>query len=1294
MKRAFVYSICLFLCYSVTFGQQPAKKVAPDPAKKYTSLLWEITGNGMKKPSYLFGTMHISDKLVFHLGDSFYNAIRSVDVVALESNPDNWQDNYSESVFFRNRNNNYIGELMRYAGSNMNNRWLISSFAIDNNTEAIKAALAVEPSLVNGLLYRTYGNRMADFEEDTYLDMHIFQTGKKLGKRLTGVENFKESEKLVMEAYRDMFKDRQKKKSYDFEGMYTNPKRMEEAYRKGDLDALDSLDALEVTSDAFQEKFLYKRNEIQARSIDSIIKRSSLFVGVGAAHLPGKRGVIDMLRKMGYTLRPVKMDDRNSAQKDAIDKMRFANNFTPVTSQDGFYTVSIPGKKFYSFTDWDGLEVKQLADMANGSYYMVMRVKTNSRFLGNTEEQMLKKVDSLLYENIPGKILKKTAITRNGYKGWEILNRIRRGDNQRYNIYVTPFEILIFKMSGNGDYISKGPEANQFFGSVVLKEYKETQWVNFKPATGGFAVQMPYQPSLLADKNTGTNRIEYAAHDAQNSYLVMQANPQSYEWAEEDSFELKLVEESYAYSNFIDKKTSQQFLQVNGYPALEAKYKLKDGGFSHARFIIRGPVCYIAAVRGKAANENAGKFLQSFTIQPFIYPETKERADTALHFTVRSPFFPEEKKEDELEKLVQLMNFSRFSDEEDDNMAEAFFGKQRVKIIGNDTLGEKIVVSWEKPGPYAFIRDSVAYMKGNFTETSEENSFSNEEDSTFIIKLDKLYDLPGGVKCHEQQLTDTGSSRLILKKYFYKNGHVFSLHAVTDTLNQSPFITGFFSSFMPADTLKGESLFTRKTEKFFNDYFSNDSAMVKKARNNLSDISFDKEDAPLLKTAIERVNRKTRDYSEVKKQFIGELGALKDSTVVPFLKALYWKVKDTADFQNAVLDALLANRTKESFIAFKDLVLQETPVKGNNNFGFDMNRSFRILMNTMRRYQSGSRSSVIYPYLGNIGGSWFPLNDTLDLTRVIFPDILQLLNVEDYKEDVTNLLIRMVDSGRLKAADYEAWFTKINIDAKQLLKKQFSGEDEVNIEKENRLNRPRTYLDDDDEDDKEMESGNNDLVNHAVLMMPFYDTKPGVPAFFDQLLRTRDRQLFYDACILLLRNKRPVPDSFYTRYAKLDEYRSRLYGDLENIKQTDKIPAAYKTQELIARSLLLERKGSYDKPDSVVFLGKLPVTYEKKKGWVYFFKYKKARDDNFWQLGSVGMQPEKMDSIDIKNDDFYSDDDRKLKTDEAVDSQLQRMLTEMLNAKRMSASGFYDGRRYGLSNYYLSEMVKRERFNE
>src|SRR5687767_1371790 len=79
-----------FLILTLIFSSASAQKRAA--VKKYPSLFWEITGKGLKKPSYLFGTMHVSSKMVFHLSDSFYYAMRNTDAVALELNPEVWQD--------------------------------------------------------------------------------------------------------------------------------------------------------------------------------------------------------------------------------------------------------------------------------------------------------------------------------------------------------------------------------------------------------------------------------------------------------------------------------------------------------------------------------------------------------------------------------------------------------------------------------------------------------------------------------------------------------------------------------------------------------------------------------------------------------------------------------------------------------------------------------------------------------------------------------------------------------------------------------------------------------------------------------------------------------------------------------------------------------------------------------------------------------------------------------------------------------------------------------------------------
>ena len=1260
--------------------------------KKYPSLLWEITGNGLPKPSYLFGTMHVSDKLAFHLGDSFYHAIKNVQTVALETNPEFWQDDYSSSVFFNRGSSSldyYYFDRSRFPMDNMR----ITSFAIDKYDEAIKAALAVEPSLINGLLYRTYGNRLDDFEEDTYVDMYIFQTGKKLGKKLTGVENFQESEKLVMEAYKDMYKDRnKKKKSFEFEDFFGNPKKVEDAYRKGDLDQLDSLDALTVMSDAFQEKFLYRRNEIQANSIDTILKKSSLFVAVGAAHLPGRRGVIELLRAKGYTVRPVKMDDRNSVEKDMIDKMRAPVTFTPQNSEDGFYRVNIPGKKFYRFTDWSGIDVVQYADMINGAYYVVTRVKTNSSFQGDSLNLVVKKIDTLLYENIPGKILKKTPITLNGYRGWEIFNRTRRGDNQQYNIFVTPFEVVIFKMSGNGEYVKAGTEAKQFFGSIRLTEFNENKWTNYTPPTGGFSVELPHQPLLLKDDNYGADRLEYSAFDKvdKNSYLIMKMNIHNYGFAEEDSFDLNLMDESYGYSSFIDRQLSHHFTKVSGYPALQSRWQHKDGSYSSVKYVIRGPVYYAAVVHYKNENPNVEKFLQSFTIKPFVFPEEKLRSDTSLHMTVMSPFYPTEKKQSE-----NIMNmYRRFYMEGDGEDEEEDYPDLKTKFIGNDTIGEKIFVTYKSPGKYFFVKDSVKFWKNLFNEKKFLEESIDDDDSTFkstfITRLDTMYNLPSGIKCRELQLTDTGSSRLIWTKWLYKDGHLFTINTLTDTLDiNSSFLKRFYSTLAPADSLKGEQIFTRKTEKFFNDFFSTDSVVAKKARRSLNQMEYDSLDVPLLKKAVYWMNWDMKNYLETKEHFISELSDLNDSTICDFFRDLYFKVGDTSELQNAILGALLSAKTKKSFATFKDLILKEPPItdEGPSNYHRGRYSPYSIIIRSpiLNRYDYDFDSDYDY-------GSWSDLYDTLELTKTIFPDFLQMMNLDEYKSNVISLMTALVDSGLLKAPDYESYFNKIYMDARQILKKQIAKEDEHNIDVTTR--KKDKYYDEEDEEDDVLDNGNSSLEDYSVILMPFYD-RENVRTFFAQLLKSRDQELLYHSFMLMLRNKKPVPDSLFLFFAKNIEYRLKLYVDLQKIKMLDKFPAVYKNQLDMARCMLrTSQYYSYSKPDSVVFLDKLPVTYKGKTGWVYFFKYKKMRDDNYWEIASVGMQPQKVDSIDVDNDEFTEGGNHRLENNKPLAGQLQNTLKEMLNAKRSSASEFYEARNLSRYKDYLSEMVKSERYRD
>ncbi|WP_276480900.1 TraB/GumN family protein [Paraflavitalea pollutisoli] len=1258
----------------------PPFKEAP---RKYPSLLWEITGKGMTKPSYLFGTMHVSDKMAFHLGDAFYNAIRNADVVALETNPETWQEDYSKSPFLGNRGGGRDKYNARERWNSFASPMWISTFAVDNYDETVKAALSVEPSMINGMLYRTYGSETEDFEEDTFLDMYIFQVGKKLGKRLSGVENFEESEKLVMEAYMDMARDeKRKRKSYDRESNMTNPRKLEEAYRRGDLDLLDSLQGLSVTSDAFQEKFLYKRNEIQANSIDSIIRKQSLFVGVGAAHLPGKRGVIEMLRDMGYTLRPVFMDDRNSLQKDSIEKTRLVHAMVNQQPDDGAYQVSIPGKQFYRFTEWSGMDVLQYADLVNGAYYMVTRIKTNSLALGHSAEQTLSRLDSLLYEHIPGKLVRKTAISKNGYKGYDIVNRTRRGDYQRYNIYITPFEMIVFKISGNGEYVTQGTEADRYFQSIRLKEYPATNWQAWQPATGGFSVQLPQVPVLLRDNNIGTNRLEYSTWDAQdgNSYLIMKVNLHNHGFLGKDSFELSMMEESYAFSVHIDKEIKRKFTSAGKYPALEVQYRHKDGSFSTVRYLIRGAQYYVVIARYKKENANVRRFIESFTIQPYVYPAAQSYDDSTMYYRVKASVAPYAGKKPATVDMDDLYEMA-LADKDSYEYRDAH--KEKMSVVGNDSIGEKVMVFYERFSTHAYWRDTAAFKKAYFNHPWD-------EDSAFVIRYQQSEIVPGGILQGETHYTDTSSSRLLLVKTVLKDNHLFQLVAITDTVSgPGPFLRDFYASFRPVDTLAGNSLFTRKTARLVQELLGKDSIVARKASLALQAKLFDSVDVPLIRQAIDSITWNVPNYMATKKSLLQDLGRFPDTAVTTYLASLYGKVQDTTEFQQVILKALTRQKTRRSLAAFKDLMLEEPPIE-------DDEESYDDIYTNRRSWKGGSSVTVTTRRAYRPEGSWYGLEDSLALTQTIFPDLLQLVHIDDYETSVLGLLTTLVDSGLVKAADYEPYFSKLYLDGKRMLKKQLAGESRAQMEKAARKDQVpagRYRVQDEDEEDN-LDEGNEDLEQYATLLFPFREKNAGVQTFFNQLMQTTDRRLLYNTFIFLLRKKQPVPDSLFLKYAALDQYRSELYGDLEVLGLTAQFPAKYKNQQDMTRSLLINRSERLEKADTLVYLDKLPVTEEGKKGWVHFYKYKLMRDDVHWQLAAVGMQPQHAGEVNVDNDTFTTSEARKLNPDEPIKKQLEQILKEMVNSREPIAEEFYEARNYRLSKAYLAEAVKRRRFRD
>ena len=1238
--------LSLFLASSLTAQQKTEKK--------YPALLWEITGNGLKKPSYLFGTMHVSSKLVFHLSDSFYVDIKSADVVALELDPQLWQD---QLFRFENMQSN----LKFYTQGAPNDFVNEKSFQLGKYDDRLKSALSDEPTVINGLLYRTYRTR-ADFEEDTYLDLYIYQTGRKLGKQATGVENYFQTERLVMEAAQDMMKDKKKKApDTDGESAYEIERKSQEAYRQGDLDLLDSLERLMEPSEAYMEKFLYRRNEIQAASIDSIVQRHSLFVGVGAAHLPGKRGVIELLRKKGYTLRPVIMPDRDANRRDDIDKIKVPVTFTSFTSEGGDFSVSLPGKLYRRPESHDD-DSWQYADMSNGAYYMIGRVKTHSSFLGEKDETMLKKVDSMLYENIPGKILSKTAITRSGYRGFDITGRTRRGDLQRYNILVTPYEVWVFKMSGTNNYVD-GAEAEQFFSSIHIRGTLPAGWATFSPARGGFSVSMPRVPDQNKNQSDedGLVRWAYEATDSAtgDAFLLWKKAVQNYRFLEEDTADLALMEESFRLSNWVDRTISRRPGICNRHHCLDAVYQGKDGSYIRAKFVIVGADNYVLATHSRNKDRSFATFFDSFTLTPYLYSAFRNYTDTFMHITVTTPMVPD--VDSGMRHIMERATSEEFLNSLPDY--NNYWPHPKTALFQDDSTGQAVFVSVESFPKYYYPKDTATFWldETNVKKLRQDLIISSMAPFSFDVPPATLTTSPAApaasspaaanapasataptsatpaVTGYRMTLSDTNTSRQLNTWLFLKDNHLFRVLSLTDSLEPAgDFVRRFYASLRPLDPDPGPSVFTSKLDLFFHDFYSTDSLTAQKAREAIPNVYFGPAGVPALLHAINTLPYNSTDYFDTKTRLINELGYIDDSEaikpVVAGLQQIYEKTGDTSTFQNAIFKALAHHKTRPAYDLLKRLIVQDPPVFDNAS---DYNYLFQ------------------------------DLGDSLALASTLFPDLLQLATVDDYKGNVQGLLAGLVDSGYLHSTDYSAWFSQIWFDAKIQWKKQ-EGRDEKKLQKKEEDNG-------DDNTDNDADDNGNELDDYAILLEPFYATNPAIPHFFDKMLQSRDAMLRLNTAILLLRHSRPVADSIIQNLAAADTWRSTLYQDLVSIHRTDLFPGRYKDQVDMARGLLAAGHNSAAFAD-IQLVGRREVQFKEFKGNIYLFKYKLGKDDD-WQIGLSGIQPANLKEVNTTTE-FVSLTGKKLRQDKPVNTQFDEQLKRLLFSKRKSAAGFYMDRNY------------------
>jgi hypothetical protein len=271
-------------------SQSPEEKPAQENA-----LLWEISGKGMKSPSYLYGTIHMICPEDYRMGDSTTASFGRTEKLYLEIDMDD-PAMALKTMQLAMMKEGSLKDLMSAEDYATLNRFM---------TDSMRMPLAMfnkmKPFTLMSLLY----TKILPCPAPKSYEQQFMAMAAGQKKEVLGLERL-EDQFAIFDQIPDTAEARMILAMIrDFDGQRAEFAKMVDAYKKRDLAALSRMMESSPDMQGFEDILLYRRNRNWIPAIESAMAKNPCFFAVGAGHLPGPEGVISLLRKAGYRVVPV-----------------------------------------------------------------------------------------------------------------------------------------------------------------------------------------------------------------------------------------------------------------------------------------------------------------------------------------------------------------------------------------------------------------------------------------------------------------------------------------------------------------------------------------------------------------------------------------------------------------------------------------------------------------------------------------------------------------------------------------------------------------------------------------------------------------------------------------------------------------------------------------------------------------------------------------------------------------------------------------------------------------------------
>ena len=272
-------------------------------------LLWRIE-NDEGAVSHLYGTMHVADPRVTDLGGSAERAFDAAETIVIETDEILDPETAQQTLLAK-------PELTMFTdGKTLRSVMSAEDFAlVEERLETlglpVGAVTHMKPWMIAGLVALPACERERKAEGAMFLDQMLAETALADGKNVDGLETIEEQLSAMASLPLD-FHVRGLVETLSLGPLLEDVMAtMTDLYVAGDTGLIMPMirqAAPEAMRDdaegyaAFEERIVLARNRTMAERALPFLEEGGAFIAVGALHLPGEAGLVELLRAKGYTV--------------------------------------------------------------------------------------------------------------------------------------------------------------------------------------------------------------------------------------------------------------------------------------------------------------------------------------------------------------------------------------------------------------------------------------------------------------------------------------------------------------------------------------------------------------------------------------------------------------------------------------------------------------------------------------------------------------------------------------------------------------------------------------------------------------------------------------------------------------------------------------------------------------------------------------------------------------------------------------------------------------------------------